>query len=854
MDLIQAIEELARLPLKALQSELAQNSRHNPCKPSEISEDHILSPDVSHKILYHRVYLPHDSKRPYTDVGWVLTEDVTFCMLCRTQLSDRHHCHACGNIMCGECNIEMAVIAELIKAGELHVCSMCYYGQEIVYAIPNRPIKTTQHGQPPLETREQMLKRQKSERQQEFRHEALARVASSSLLKANPPTTLNDNANTEIDHTSSFGREEQRDIISTPTPGYVLKVKRLQTNEKIFINICTHPLIPINTQNSNGDIYMIANQPLVLKSAKIFDVVINSTILETAKADLTIINEINNQVIALIQRSFDEQFETQPVILRLQFNYKGEPNPAAGTDTKAPPVMIRKLVIPSEAAFLEHKQIGIKDSDHHKHYVVDLKAAEISPKKGSAAITSSSSSGGKSPLSPSTTTTTAAVLTPPRRPHSHSGPSFLFKSFASSRSVSSVNDADIDAATSVDMSESSHEAILHSKQALPTPPASELRNKTITQSCDLALQYMQDSREYGLDTVFKALLLTHSDLASLQSSKSYSAWLDHVRKDEVNLREAILFPEAGYVIEAHRQANSNIDQNAQNQKQKVLVNVCHHPAVGCLVETNNAETVTAIPKPCPFVLNRVSLIDNISSDCMLVIDVVIPSSILLLAVHDDTGDLRDLLSSELLQQLAGCTFSSFNNDDFILPFIAGGYYPHNTNAMLNIAPCLNLTEQQKMSCTIAILGQVWIKGHVFGLWKEKYVVDIDKHFLFFKQPRMQLEGCISLDCNAMVKPIAHDECTAPAGSYCLSILPAIGNSNDGSSEKWECYWRIQTHREIMRIIVRARAHHMQAMHILTNTAGVNLNTIDEDQEEAQDDDEDCGLGQEIAAALFDGKI
>jgi hypothetical protein len=67
--------------------------------------------------------------------GWVEDDSVTGCMVCAAPFSllrRRHHCRACGNVVCHSCSPNTAPIAELPDAGRLRVCTQCYWGQAAV--------------------------------------------------------------------------------------------------------------------------------------------------------------------------------------------------------------------------------------------------------------------------------------------------------------------------------------------------------------------------------------------------------------------------------------------------------------------------------------------------------------------------------------------------------------------------------------------------------------------------------------------------------------------------------------------------------------------------------------------------
>ncbi len=64
-------------------------------------------------------------------VGWVYDFDVSYCMVCIAEFGwfgRRHHCRACGYVVCGSCSPYRAKIAGLPEEVESRVCRNCYTG------------------------------------------------------------------------------------------------------------------------------------------------------------------------------------------------------------------------------------------------------------------------------------------------------------------------------------------------------------------------------------------------------------------------------------------------------------------------------------------------------------------------------------------------------------------------------------------------------------------------------------------------------------------------------------------------------------------------------------------------------
>ncbi len=109
----------------------------------------LTSTDV---IKVNRVFasLPNDNivtrrhrfieEQPYRSTGWIVNENVQHCMICKLQFSFlfsfKHHCRACGNLVCHQCSDSMMIIEEIRESGKLRVCRMCDFGQVMSARIP----------------------------------------------------------------------------------------------------------------------------------------------------------------------------------------------------------------------------------------------------------------------------------------------------------------------------------------------------------------------------------------------------------------------------------------------------------------------------------------------------------------------------------------------------------------------------------------------------------------------------------------------------------------------------------------------------------------------------------------------
>lgn len=78
--------------------------------------------------MVRRVYLQTSDSSSLTSVGWVINEHIGFCMSCLksfTLFNRRHHCRACGLLLCSECTPSSSLLQEFEDLGVQRVCGKC---------------------------------------------------------------------------------------------------------------------------------------------------------------------------------------------------------------------------------------------------------------------------------------------------------------------------------------------------------------------------------------------------------------------------------------------------------------------------------------------------------------------------------------------------------------------------------------------------------------------------------------------------------------------------------------------------------------------------------------------------------
>lgn len=90
-------------------------------------------------VAIHRIYVRRKNC-PSDGVGWVFNDDVTVCAICSEEfgfMTWRHHCRACGNIVCDACSSQTATIVEFQDLDVQRVCKQCCTNEVSMVAASN---------------------------------------------------------------------------------------------------------------------------------------------------------------------------------------------------------------------------------------------------------------------------------------------------------------------------------------------------------------------------------------------------------------------------------------------------------------------------------------------------------------------------------------------------------------------------------------------------------------------------------------------------------------------------------------------------------------------------------------------
>lgn len=338
-------------------------------------EEFVIDPARGKKKTLHRIFAKSFETHDYKDVGWILNDDIDMCMLCRKaafgMFSYKHHCKACGNVMCSECTPCTAPIHELRSSTEFRVCNLCYYGQEVVYATLNRPrpkvtappalvapVAAKPVAQTNEEIAEERMRKLKIQQQEEFKRNAMERLRGQNSISRerslnNEALDLSGKSNgsgrggggsnkntvtaADLIDTESDVEERRRRLLSfgpmqshTPVAGFVVKTKR-SSGTKIFINICACPAVPLRPEPSASRIdaakklNLLINTPVEHQNEKdgsycvLFDVVTHPDELHVCNIDASgqARARLIAQALQLVMAAYKEEVAMAPKILQV---------------------------------------------------------------------------------------------------------------------------------------------------------------------------------------------------------------------------------------------------------------------------------------------------------------------------------------------------------------------------------------------------------------------------------------------------------------------------------------------------------------------------------------------------------
>jgi hypothetical protein len=111
-------------------NEIARNQRRSNKKYNvdDLREMSYTLP-TGYTFTIFRIYISTADSKGLKDVGWVINDRNSFCLLCFKDFGVRrwkHHCRACGNLVCKECSDYECPITSMEEYGPAKVCQSCY--------------------------------------------------------------------------------------------------------------------------------------------------------------------------------------------------------------------------------------------------------------------------------------------------------------------------------------------------------------------------------------------------------------------------------------------------------------------------------------------------------------------------------------------------------------------------------------------------------------------------------------------------------------------------------------------------------------------------------------------------------
>lgn len=641
-----------------------------------------------------------------------------------------------------------------------------------------------------------------------------------------------DDSTQRVHRISSFGPIQ----LITPTPNFVLKTKR-PDGIKIFVNFCVHSAVPYtvaahksggekkkpevpqgenplrspvgssskesnntdkNTAEAKAPLYMLLGAPVEYQNDKdggyciIYDIVVHEDEVYVCSIDSTgeARNNLCTQGLELITLHYHEKVDMAIKILRLQSNYKGSQSKGATGPQVSP------IAMPSRDAFISMVQIMTIPSDCA--YIVPPTPPRVYKTKGSQGINGTASNDKNLHKIP----TAAGTIMSQR-------PSPLSRQDNRRSSVSRGVDSER-------LSASSFSSPLIARKSSSRP---DLTLKELLSPTDATSLYK------GVKIIVKPTALDRFRHSSLESDTArhsaakminkFDTVLEDLRDYQYEMKDTIISPEAGFVIETQR----------ASKLQKIFLNVCHHTRVAFISNSNNGEagskllaTINAgtLPNDVPFVTGSIN--DKHfegdkarDEDKILVIDLIVPSCVMTLVMGDKTDDLKNKLAIQLLEGISSVL--EFNDDfEIVRPGTASShtYIGSNTATGRNfIPPVINFSNKESGNFELQVVGKFFKQGKGVKSWKER-LFHITKRQLVYFDLNGQFKGEMDVE-DCMLSFVEQKECAAPADTFPFKLLnPTIGG------EYMFCHVAKKELRDVIVMLVQAKIRELCRVRQLIN--------------------------------------
>lgn len=99
---------------------------------ADIQKQIIMVPVNDSAKTIFRIFATGTDFPDYDNVGWIMNDEITHCLLCGQEFGFfcyKHHCRACGNLICNECSLNRAIVKAIEELGLQRVCKACFHGE-----------------------------------------------------------------------------------------------------------------------------------------------------------------------------------------------------------------------------------------------------------------------------------------------------------------------------------------------------------------------------------------------------------------------------------------------------------------------------------------------------------------------------------------------------------------------------------------------------------------------------------------------------------------------------------------------------------------------------------------------------
>jgi hypothetical protein len=124
------IKHLASLTIEEVKVEVAQTHQYQlkSYQIEDLRESTHYFPRNDKTVNICRIFINDTDSLGLKNVGWVVTDQITRCMCCSHGFSlkkTRHHCRACGNLVCNKCSNYENPLIGYEHLGPQKVCKSC---------------------------------------------------------------------------------------------------------------------------------------------------------------------------------------------------------------------------------------------------------------------------------------------------------------------------------------------------------------------------------------------------------------------------------------------------------------------------------------------------------------------------------------------------------------------------------------------------------------------------------------------------------------------------------------------------------------------------------------------------------